>query len=94
MANSPYGFAGLRGMDAKIVQVLHDAFKKALDEPVHKAALGMGFHFPSGDPRDAPSGTPACDSAMARARPVMTSPCALIFKCRFKSAIRQNALQV
>ena len=39
VANSPYGLAGPKGMDPKVVQALHDAFKKALDEPVYKTAL-------------------------------------------------------
>jgi tripartite-type tricarboxylate transporter receptor subunit TctC len=39
VANSPYGIGGPKGMDPKIVQVLHDAFKKGLDEPIYRAAL-------------------------------------------------------
>lgn len=39
VANSPYGIGGPKGMDPKVVQVLHDAFKKGLDEPVYRAAL-------------------------------------------------------
>ncbi len=39
IANSPYGLAGPKGIDAKVVAALHDAFRKALDEPVYKAAL-------------------------------------------------------
>ena len=39
VANSPYGLAGPKGMDPKVVASLHDAFKKALDEPVYKTAL-------------------------------------------------------
>lgn len=31
--DSPYGIAGPRGMDPKVVAKLHDAFKKALDDP-------------------------------------------------------------
>ncbi len=30
---SPYGIVGPKGMDPKIVKILHDAFKKALDDP-------------------------------------------------------------
>jgi tripartite-type tricarboxylate transporter receptor subunit TctC len=37
--NAPYGLAGPKGMDPKIVQVLHDAFKKGLEEPQFAAAL-------------------------------------------------------
>jgi tripartite-type tricarboxylate transporter receptor subunit TctC len=31
--DSPWGFAGPKGMDPAIVKVLHDAFKKAIEEP-------------------------------------------------------------
>ena len=30
--DSPFGIAGPKGMDAAVVQKLHDAFKKALEE--------------------------------------------------------------
>jgi tripartite-type tricarboxylate transporter receptor subunit TctC len=30
---SPYGIVGPKGMDPKVVKVLHDAFKKAMDDP-------------------------------------------------------------
>jgi len=36
---SPYGIAGPKGMDPKIVKILHDAFKKAMDEPEHQKIL-------------------------------------------------------
>jgi tripartite-type tricarboxylate transporter receptor subunit TctC len=36
---SPYGIAGPKGMDPKIVKILHDAFKKAMDEPEHHKIL-------------------------------------------------------
>lgn len=36
---SPYGLAGPKGMDPKVVQILHDAFKKALDDPEHMKTL-------------------------------------------------------
>jgi tripartite-type tricarboxylate transporter receptor subunit TctC len=39
VANSPYGIAGPKGMDPKIVKVLHDAFKKGVEEPSYKVAL-------------------------------------------------------
>ena len=39
VANSPYGVAGPKGMDPKVVKVLHDAFRKAVDEPSYRAAL-------------------------------------------------------
>ena len=34
-----YGISGPRGMDPKIVTILHDAFKKGLEEPSFIAAL-------------------------------------------------------
>ena len=37
VANAPYGLAGPKGIDAKIVQILHDAFKKWMEEPSHLA---------------------------------------------------------
>lgn len=36
---SPYGIVGPRGMDPKIVKTLHDAFKKAMDDPEHQRVL-------------------------------------------------------
>jgi len=36
---SPYGIAGPKGMDPKIVKTLHDAFKKAMDDPEHTKIL-------------------------------------------------------
>ncbi|MBX9590769.1 MAG: tripartite tricarboxylate transporter substrate binding protein [Hyphomonadaceae bacterium] len=39
VANSPYGIAGPKGMDPKVVQILHDAFAKAVREPVYLEAL-------------------------------------------------------
>lgn len=39
VANSPYGLAGPKGMDPAVMKVLHDAFKKAMDEPAHLAVL-------------------------------------------------------
>ena len=36
---SPYGLAGPKGMDPKVVQVLHDAFYKALMDPAHIKVL-------------------------------------------------------
>jgi len=34
VSNSPYGIAGPRGMDARTVRILHDAFKKGMEEPL------------------------------------------------------------
>jgi tripartite-type tricarboxylate transporter receptor subunit TctC len=36
---SPYGIAGPKGMDPKVVKILHDAFKKAMDDPEHAKLL-------------------------------------------------------
>jgi len=36
---SPYGLVGPKGMDPKVVKILHDAFKKAMDEPENKKML-------------------------------------------------------
>jgi tripartite-type tricarboxylate transporter receptor subunit TctC len=33
VSNSPYGIAGPKGMDPRIAKVLHDAIRKAIDEP-------------------------------------------------------------
>jgi len=37
--NSPYGIAGPRGMEPRVVKTLHDGFKKALDDPEHQKVL-------------------------------------------------------
>jgi len=39
VSNSPYGLAGPKGMDPKVVKILHDAFKKGAEDPIHLAAL-------------------------------------------------------
>ena len=39
VSNSPFGIAGPKGMEPKIVRVLHDAFKKGLEEPSYAAAV-------------------------------------------------------
>ncbi len=39
VANSPYGIAGPKGIDPKVVKVLHDAFAKAVQEPVYLESL-------------------------------------------------------
>ncbi|MGZ5096607.1 MAG: tripartite tricarboxylate transporter substrate binding protein [Usitatibacter sp.] len=36
---SPYGIVGPKGMDPKVVKILHDAFKKAMDDPEHHKVL-------------------------------------------------------
>ena len=35
VSTSPYGLVGPKGMDPAVVKTLHDAFKKAMDEPRH-----------------------------------------------------------
>ena len=39
VSTSPYGLAGPAGTDPKAVQVLHDAFRKAMDDPEHHKVL-------------------------------------------------------
>ncbi len=38
---SPYGFVAPKGMDPKIQKFLHDAFRKALDDPEHLKVLAQ-----------------------------------------------------
>ena len=33
VADSPYGVCGPKGMDPAVVKIIHDAFKKTLDDP-------------------------------------------------------------
>src|SRR5262249_43620464 len=39
VSNSPFGIAGPRGLEASVVKILHDAFKKGLEEPSYAAAM-------------------------------------------------------
>jgi tripartite-type tricarboxylate transporter receptor subunit TctC len=39
VSNSPYGLAGPKGMDPRVVKVLHDAFRKAMDDPAYQKVL-------------------------------------------------------
>ncbi|MEW6184158.1 MAG: tripartite tricarboxylate transporter substrate binding protein [Thermodesulfobacteriota bacterium] len=39
ISNSPFGLAGPKGMDPKVVKILHDAFKKAMDDPAFQKTL-------------------------------------------------------
>ncbi len=39
VSNSPFGIAGPKGMDPAVVKVLHDAFKKGMDEQSYKDAM-------------------------------------------------------
>jgi tripartite-type tricarboxylate transporter receptor subunit TctC len=41
VSSSPYGLVGPKGMDPAVVKALHDAFKKALDDPKHLEVLGQ-----------------------------------------------------
>jgi tripartite-type tricarboxylate transporter receptor subunit TctC len=41
VSNSPYGLAGPKGMDPGVVKVLHDAFRKGLDEPSNLAMMAQ-----------------------------------------------------
>jgi tripartite-type tricarboxylate transporter receptor subunit TctC len=36
---SPYGIVGPKGLDPKVVKILHDAFKKAMDDPENQKVL-------------------------------------------------------
>jgi tripartite-type tricarboxylate transporter receptor subunit TctC len=51
VANSPYGIAGPRGMDPKVVRILQDAFLKALDDPEYLKTIARldqhNFWMPS-----------------------------------------------
>jgi tripartite-type tricarboxylate transporter receptor subunit TctC len=39
VSNSPFGIAGPKGMDPKVIKILHDAFKKGLHEPTFQNCL-------------------------------------------------------
>jgi tripartite-type tricarboxylate transporter receptor subunit TctC len=39
VSTSPYGIAGPKGMDPKVAKVLHDAFKKGMEDPGHRQAM-------------------------------------------------------
>ena len=39
VSNSPFGIAGPRGMEPSVVKVLHDAFKKGMEEPSYAEAM-------------------------------------------------------
>ncbi|MFO1214347.1 MAG: tripartite tricarboxylate transporter substrate binding protein [Burkholderiaceae bacterium] len=41
VSTSPYGLVGPKGMDPAIVKTLHDAFKKAMDDPKHLELLAQ-----------------------------------------------------
>jgi tripartite-type tricarboxylate transporter receptor subunit TctC len=39
VSDSPYGVCGPRGMDPAVVKIIHDAFKKSLDDPAVQASF-------------------------------------------------------
>ena len=39
VSTSPYGIAGPKRMDPKVAKVLHDAFKKGMEDPGHRQAM-------------------------------------------------------
>lgn len=39
VSNSPFGLAGPKGMDSKVVKILHDAFKKGMEDPAYQKIL-------------------------------------------------------
>lgn len=41
--DSPFGIAGPKGMDPKVMQILHDAFKKSIEDPETIAVLEKYF---------------------------------------------------
>jgi tripartite-type tricarboxylate transporter receptor subunit TctC len=52
VANSPWGVAGPKGLDTRIVRVLHDNFRKAIADPVFVQTLervGMEPYYMAGD---------------------------------------------
>ncbi len=52
VSSSPYGLVGPKGMDPAVVKTLHDAFKKAMDDPKHVevlAQLNQEAWYRSGD---------------------------------------------
>lgn len=52
VSQSPYGLVGPKGMDPAVVKTLHDAFKKAMDDPKHQevlAQLNQDMWYRSGD---------------------------------------------
>ena len=41
VSNSPFGLAGPKGMDPKVVKILHDAFKKGMEDPAFQKILAQ-----------------------------------------------------
>jgi len=53
VSNSPFGLVGPKGMPREVVKVLHDAFKKSLDDPEYLKVLAQldqpAWYMPSED---------------------------------------------
>jgi len=52
VGNSPYGLVGPKGMDPAVAKTLHDAFRKAIDDPKHAEVmeqLNQDVWYRSGD---------------------------------------------
>lgn len=52
VANSPWGIAGPKGMDPRVVRVVHDSFRKAMADPLFVQTLdrvGMEVFYMAGD---------------------------------------------
>jgi tripartite-type tricarboxylate transporter receptor subunit TctC len=53
VSNSPFGLVGPKGMPGDVVKVLHDAFKKSLDDPEYLKMLAQldqpAWYMPSED---------------------------------------------
>jgi len=41
VSNSPFGIAGPKGLDPKVVKILHDAFKKGMEDPAFQKVLAQ-----------------------------------------------------
>jgi tripartite-type tricarboxylate transporter receptor subunit TctC len=56
VANSPFGIAGPKGIDPRVVTALHDAFKKGMEEPSYIAEMAKfdqePFYLNSADYRE------------------------------------------
>lgn len=46
VVNSPIGLAGPKGIDPKVVKVLHDAFRKAMNDPAYLRVLEQNDQVP------------------------------------------------
>jgi tripartite-type tricarboxylate transporter receptor subunit TctC len=41
VSNSPFGLVGPKGMSPRVVKILHDAFKRSLDDPEYLKLLAQ-----------------------------------------------------